>query len=148
MVKNLPVNAGDARDVGSIPGSERLAGEGNGNLLQYSCLENFMGSQKVGYDWAHTHTMQNCTQVYLLLVFPGDSDGKESTSNVGDLGSIPGLGRSFGARHGNPLQYSCLENPHIQRSLAGCSPWSHKEPDKADSLSTEQHTFIASVSES
>ena len=50
MVKNLPVNAGDARDVGSIPGSERLAGEGNGNLPQYSCLENFMGSQKVGYD--------------------------------------------------------------------------------------------------
>ena len=42
MVKNLPVNAGDARDVGSIPGSERLAGEGNGNLLQYSCLENSM----------------------------------------------------------------------------------------------------------
>ena len=39
--------------------------------------------------------------------------------SVGDLGSIPGLGRSPGGRHGNPLQYSCLENPHGQRSLAG-----------------------------
>ena len=43
--------------------------------------------------------------------FPGGSDGKESACNVGDLGSIPGLGRSPGGEHGNPLQYSCLENP-------------------------------------
>ena len=41
-VKNLPASAGDLRDVGSIPGSERSPGEGNGNLLQYSCLENPM----------------------------------------------------------------------------------------------------------
>ena len=40
-----------------------------------------------------------------------DSDGKESTYNVGDLGSIPGSGRSPGEWNGNPLQYSCLENP-------------------------------------
>ena len=40
VVKNLPANAGDIRDVGSIPGSERRPGEGNGNPLQYSCLEN------------------------------------------------------------------------------------------------------------
>ena len=37
-------------------------------------------------------------------------------------GSIPGLGRSPGGEHGNPFQYSCLENPHGQRSLAGYSP--------------------------
>ena len=43
--------------------------------------------------------------------FPGDSDGKESACNAGDLGLIPGLGRSFGEGNGNPLQYSCLENP-------------------------------------
>ena len=42
MVKNLPANAGDARDMGSIPGSERSPGIGNGNLLQCSCLENSM----------------------------------------------------------------------------------------------------------
>ena len=41
---------------------------------------------------------------------PGGSDGKESTCNAGDLGSIPGLGRSPGEGHGNPLQYSCVEN--------------------------------------
>ena len=43
--------------------------------------------------------------------FPGGSAGKESACNVGDLGSIPGLGRSPGEGNGNPLQYSCLENP-------------------------------------
>ena len=40
VIKNLPANAGDTRDVGSIPGSGRYPGEGNGNPLQYSCLEN------------------------------------------------------------------------------------------------------------
>ena len=43
--------------------------------------------------------------------FPGGSDGKASAYNVGDLGSIPGSGRSPGEGNGNPLQYSCLENP-------------------------------------
>ena len=43
--------------------------------------------------------------------FPGGSDGKASACNVGDVGSIPGLGRSPGGGNGNPLQYSCLENP-------------------------------------
>ena len=42
--------------------------------------------------------------------FPGGSDGKESTCNVGDLGSVPGLGRSPGEGNGYLLQYSCLEN--------------------------------------
>ena len=42
---------------------------------------------------------------------PGGSDSKASAYNVGDLGSIPGLGRSSGEGSGNPLQYSCLENP-------------------------------------
>ena len=46
-----------------------------------------------------------------LLGFPGVSDGKESACNAGDLGLIPGLGRSPGEGNGNPLQYSCLENP-------------------------------------
>ena len=46
----------------------------------------------------------------LIEDFPGGSDGKESACSAGDLGSIPGLGRSPGEGHGNPLQYSCLEN--------------------------------------
>ena len=61
MVKNPPANAGDIRDVGSILGWERSPGEGNGNPLQYSCLENSgtekpgglqsMGSQRTAHDW-------------------------------------------------------------------------------------------------
>ena len=43
--------------------------------------------------------------------FPGGSDSKVSAYNVGDLGSVPGLGISSGEGNGNPLQYSCLENP-------------------------------------
>ena len=52
----------------------------------------------------------------VFLGFPGGSDSKESACNVSDLGSIPGLGRSPGEEHGNPLQYSCLDNPHGQRT--------------------------------
>ena len=67
----------------------------------------------------------------VFLGFPGGSDGKESACNVGDLGSIPELERSPGRGHDNPLQYSCLENPHGQRSLGGYSLWSGKESDTA-----------------
>ena len=64
--------------------------------------------------------------------FPGGSDSKEFACNAGDLGLISGLGRSHGGGHGNPLQYSCLENPHGQRSL------SYKELDMTEWLSTVQ----------
>ena len=64
--------------------------------------------------------------------FPGGSDGKESACNVGDLGLIPGLGRFPGGGHGNSLQYSCLENPHGERNLAGYSPWGRKESDTTE----------------
>ena len=74
----------------------------------------------------------------LLISFPGSSAGKESACNAGDLSSIPVLGRSPGGRHGNPLQYSCLENPHGQRSLAGYSPWGRKELDTTERVSTAQ----------
>ena len=47
-----------------------------------------------------------------LQCFSGGSDSKESACSVGDLGSIPGLGRCPGGGHGIPLQYSCLDNPH------------------------------------
>ena len=57
---------------------------------------------------------------------------KNLLANAGgerDTGSIPGLRISPGAENGNPLQYSCLENPHGQRRLVGYSPWGHKELD-------------------
>ena len=57
------------------------------------------------------HSKPCCTLSRVTEFFPGGSVGKESTCNVGDLGSIPGVGRSPGGGHGNPLQYSGLENP-------------------------------------
>ena len=51
-----------------------------------------------------------------------------------DMGLTPGLGRSSGGGHGNPFQYSCLENPDGQRSLAGYSPWVCKESDMTEQL--------------
>ena len=59
--------------------------------------------------------------------FPGGSDDKESAFNAGDLSSVPGLRRSPGGGLGTPLWYSCLKNPHGQRSLVGYSPWGRKE---------------------
>ena len=61
--------------------------------------------------------------------FPGGSDGKESNCNAGDLGSIPGLGRSPGQGKGHPLQYSGLVNS------MGYSPWGRKELDMTEQLS-------------
>ena len=74
-----------------------------------------------------------------FLGFPSGSDGIESTCNSGDLGLIPGLGRSPGGGHGIPLQRSCLENPHGQRSLVGYNPWGRKEWDTTERLSIAQH---------
>ena len=74
--------------------------------------------------------------------FPGGSDGKESACNVGDPGSIPGLGRFPGGGHGNPLQYSCLENPHGQRSLVGYSLWGCKELDVTERLTNPYRDSI------
>ena len=78
----------------------------------------------------------------LIYGFPGCSDGKESACNAGDLASVLGLGRSLGEGNGNPLHYSCLENPHGQRSWAGYySPWGRKESDTIKRL-THTHRNI------
>ena len=66
------------------------------------------------------------TPVFWPEEFSGSPDSEKYACNVGDLGSIPGLGRYPEEGHGNPFQYSVLENPHGQRSLAGCSPWGHR----------------------
>ena len=68
----------------------------------------------------------------VFMGFSGGSDGKESACNAGNLGSIPGLGRSPGRRHDSPLQYSFLENPHGQKNLVSYSPWGHKESDTTE----------------
>ena len=92
--------------------------------IQYSCLGNpmfrragglqSMRLQRAGHDWVtkYTHTVYNITCLYYIIIrgFPGGSDSKEFACNAGDLGSIPGLGRSPGEGNDNPLQYPSLEN--------------------------------------
>ena len=80
MVKNPPANAGDARDAGSIPGSERSPGGGKSYPLQYPVAS--LVAQRV----------------------------RRAACNAGDLGLTAGLGRSSGEGNGNPLQDSCMDN--------------------------------------
>ena len=63
----------------------------------------------------------------VVLGFFGGSEIKTSACNAGDLGSTPGSGRFPGEGNGNPLQYSCLENPMDGGALVGYSPWGRKE---------------------
>ena len=64
--------------------------------------------------------------------FPGGSDGKEPTCQSRRRRSIPELERSPGGGHGNPLQYSCLENPVDRGAWRGYIPWRHREPDMTE----------------
>ena len=97
-------------------------GEGNGNPLQCSCLEN---PRDGGAWWAAiSGVAQSRTRLKRLS---SSSSSKESACNAGHLSLIPGSGRSPGEGNGNPLQYSCLEKSHGQRSLVGYSPWDFKE---------------------
>ena len=68
------------------------------------------------------------------LGFPGDSDGKASAGNAGDLGSIPRLGRSPGEGNGNPTPVFLPGESHGQRRLVAYSPWGPKESDKTERL--------------
>ena len=106
-------------------------GGGHGNPLQYFCLEN---PRDGGAWWAAVSGVAQsqtrlkrlssssnsiplgASQVVLVVKNPPSNAG-----GTRDAGSIPGSGRSPRGGHGNPLQYSCLKNPHGQRSLAGYS---------------------------
>ena len=68
--------------------------------------------------------MKDMYAVRIVLKNPSGNAG-----NVREVGSIPGLGRSPGGGHGNPLQHFLPGESHGQRSLAGCSPRGHKESD-------------------
>ena len=74
-----------------------------------------------------------------LLGFPGGSAVKESACNAGDLGLIPGLGRSPRGGNGYPLQYSGLENS------MDCSPWGGKESVTTERLSVEHFTVLGGL---
>ena len=75
------------------------------------------------------------------LQYSWASDDNELSCKAGDLGLIPGLGRSHGGGHGNPLQYFCLENPHGQRIVVGQSPWGCKESDTTERLRIQHSLF-------
>ena len=104
------------------------------SVLSPSSLRGGMNEGKVARD----RFSNPFSEMTWIKVVQGSSAGKESTCNVEDQGSIPGMGRSPGGEHGNLIQYSCLENPHEQRSLEGYSPWGRRESDMTERLSTAQ----------
>ena len=76
-----------------------------------------------------THSVHCFHSIHVPLNLPCSSDSKESACNAGDAGSIPGSRRSSGEGHGNPLQYSCLENPMDGGGPWRASPWGGTELD-------------------
>ena len=102
-------------DPGSSPELGRYPAEGNGNPLQYNCLENPMDRgawQAAVYGVTKSRTRLSYFTHFIHNVgFPAGSEVKASVCNAVDLGSIPGSGRCPGEGKGNSLQYSCLENP-------------------------------------
>ena len=86
---------------------------------------------------SHQHEIWKKIPLLSILGFPGGSGGKESACNSGDLGSIPELGRSLGGGHGNPLQYSCLENS-VDRGVWRATVHEVAESDTAQRPSTPQ----------
>ena len=143
-INNPPVNAGDLKDAGSVPGSGRPPAEGNSNPSQYSCLENPVDRGA----WRATVHGVTKSQTGLKQLsmnawgFPHSSVGKESTCDAGDPGSIPGSGRSPGEGIGYPLQYSwvslvaqLVKNPPAMQETQVWS-WVEKIPWKRERLPT------------
>ena len=116
----------------------------------FKTLGPWPGIEPVPLQWKHrvlitrllgkSLTPRICPYPFKKMVFHGGSDGKESC-NAGDLGCIPGSGRSPGEGNGNPLQYSCLENP-MDRGAGGLLSVGLQE-----SVMTEWVTFSLSLSE-
>ena len=125
--------------LGCIVSLERSLGEGNGYPLQYSCLENSMdrswGCKKSEHDWV--------TFISLHMVNLGKPrwpSSKESACSAGDMGSVPGLGRSPGRGNGYPLQYSCQENPMDKGDW-----WATVHRGAKTWLSTHTYTHMVSL---
>ena len=84
-------------------------------MLFYSVYKDFIGNRKFYFYKIHPFVFLFVFDFFkyinILLSFPGGSEVKNPLANAGDEGSIPGLGRFPGGGYGNPLQYSCLQNP-------------------------------------
>ena len=118
VVKNPPANAGDARDVDSIPGSGRSPGGGNGNLLRYSCLENSNGQRSlVGYS-PRGHTESDTTEHTLTHTHTGHED-----SNGSRFLHIFCTGRGARRLHGgSDTRQQCLPHAHTTAPTLGLAP--------------------------
>ena len=122
----VKLSACNVGDLGSIPLLGISPGEGNGNPLQYSCLENLMDR---GAWWATVHrvaksqtrlkqlgmhaedTLKPCQKITQVMVVQSVKNLPAKAEDIRDVGLISGSGRFPKGGHGNPLQYSCLENP-------------------------------------
>ena len=150
-VKNLPCKAGDP---GSISVLGRCPGKGNGNPLQYSCLENPIyrgawqttvhGVTRVGHNLATKPPLPRFVTAILprstSLGFPGGSAGKESTRSAGDLGSISGVGKILWKRERLPTP---VFRPGEFHGLY--SPWGLKKSNTTKRLSISLFQFSHSV---
>ena len=90
----------------------------------------------------NTYYIYNCWLLNTWIIghykgFPGDSDGKESTCNVGEW-----VGKILWKRDRLPTPVFYLENPHGQKSLVGYSPWGHKKSDMTERLNTALHRTL------
>ena len=124
-VSDGKVSAYNAGHPGLIPGLGRASGEGNGNPLQYSGLENSMDCRVHGVskNWTRLSDFHFQKPVKLGSLMPGDI--KRHNFN-------PWIRKIPWRRNGNPFQYSCLENPHGQKSLVSYSPYGRKELDMTE----------------
>ena len=138
VVKNLPANAGDAGDMGLIPGLGGSPAGGNGNPFQYSCLKNSMDRG------AWQATIHGVTKSQTWLKWLSTQEATIRTSPVAqmvknmpamqEIQFIPGLGRSSGEENGLPTPAFLPGKSHGQRSLAGYSPWGCKKSDTTERL--------------
>ena len=129
-----------AEDMGSVSGSEKSPEEGNGNPLQYSCLENSMDR---GAWWAIVHGVAKSQaqlkqlHAHTPLVFPGSSGGKESACRCRRPGFNPWVGKIPWRRKWQLTPAFLPGKFHGQRGLVGYSPWGCEEPDTNEH---SQHT--------
>ena len=100
-----------------------------------------ISSEVIYYFTGHTASLASLAYV---ISFPDDSDSKESICNAGDLGSIPGLGRSPGAGNGYPLGDSCLENPRV-RGAWRATVHRVTESDTTELLSTHKRQLYMQI---
>ena len=99
-------------------------------------------SGRFSFSWLNRTPLSLSVYRYIYAFLCG-SDTKDSAYSAGDPGLIPRWGRSLGEENVYPLQYSCLENPHGQKSLVGYSPWDRKDLDMTEQLiHTHTHTHI------